>query len=60
MDIETISNLMNSGGIVVLLLFAIRLGLKGDIVSRSMLREVVRIVLEELEDDDDHTHPPFP
>lgn len=41
---------------MVLLLFAIKLGLQGEIVSRAMLRQVVRIVLEELADAEDHEH----
>jgi hypothetical protein len=56
MDMESLMQLLNSGGIVVLLLIAIKLGLKGEIVSRAMLRQVVRIVLEELEAAKYHEH----
>jgi len=60
MDTDSILSLINSGGMLALLLIAVKLGLKGDIVSRAMLRQVVRIVIEELKADEEHVHPPFP
>jgi len=60
LDTDAILSLINSGGMLALLLIAVKLGLKGDIVSRAMLREVVRIVIEELQESEKHEHPPFP